>query len=181
MLQDELYHVLLKHYEKYPLMTFIDYYKLIYQAVFGPKHFSSKPSKEELANYLEYELGNISFNEETELIEYIGYGFYRVDLKGVISKRISKEMLIDGFYMSMLMELGGQENRFKLMDHSLQKLNLFLIDQSLHDQLSEFNILITKLKEKNYPAVHHSDIYVSHYHPHYRVVHQNFLDIEHLK
>ncbi len=181
MLQDELYHVLIKNYERYPLMRLTDYYKLIHQAIFGPKHFSSKPDKEEFLNYLENELKDISFNEETKLIEYIGHGFYRVDLKVVISKRISKEVLIDGFYKTMLLDLGNKENRLTLMNHSLHTLKSFLKEQSLLDYLSEFDEFITELKQKNYPAVHHSEIYVSHYHPHYRVIHQNFLDIEHLK
>lgn len=176
MNKNKWYEVLRKHHEMYPEMGLMDYYKLMHQSVFGPKHLLSKPNKDQLVHYLERELNEMTFDLHHEVLEYIGNDFYRVYLHAITLNLISKEVLIDAFYQSMVMDLESDAELFKKMDESLHVLKAFLKDKELMQEEHAFDEFMTELKDKKYPAIHHSDSYNQKYQPHYRVIHKSYLE-----
>lgn len=169
MTKNEIKELLMKHHQKYPLMSLDDDYKLMHQVIFGPKHFMLNPHKEKVLNYLEHELNEMDLDDHHQVFEPIGNGFYRVYLNCLSLNVITKDELIDAFYRSMHLDLGEQDKLIKDMDDALAIVKEMTQDKNFTGKMAE-------LKTKGYPAVHHSETYRNHYQPHYRVIHESCLN-----
>lgn len=168
--------ILLEHYQNYPLMTIEDYIKLIHQSVFGPKHFSSQPNQKDLMQYLEKEIEIMSKIEKTSYLDQIGFGYYRVDINAIHFHFISKETLIESFYKSMQRDV-KKEEAIIVMNQMFDTLIALIRNQEIPLDFTQSETFIAQYQSLGYPAIHHSEIYRINYAPHYRVIHQNDLNI----
>ena len=175
MTEEKLKSILIAHYQRYPNMQVLDMIKLIYQQTFGPAHFSSSPSLKSIKEYLINELHSVKFNQETPLIEDIGNDYYRISLKMIVDQLLSLEDLSVMFYQSM-------SNSPSLSDHTKQEFLKKIDSMIMLNQKKVFNYdnqdLINEVKsyiQKGIHATHHSEEYLKHYDPHYRVIHKKYI------
>ncbi len=173
----DLKYLLINHYKKYPDMQIQDFLKLIYQFTFGPKHFHNEPDLAHIKAYLERELEGLKNLKQTQYVESIGNGYYRIYLHAIKNHKISTKELSEMFYQSIL--LSQPENDF-IKQSFIRHIDL-LIEMIKNQEISfdlETSLQIIKnyLKEGIHP-IHHSDIYRKQYEPHYRVVHINTINI----
>ena len=144
------------HFKKYPLMQAEDVYKLAYQFYFGPAHFIN--DKEKAYNYLINEAKECTSKEIeiTDLGEYARYS--------LINDKEYLDKLFNAFYESAKVSEKPIDGFIKILDICT---NYLKEKAGIYD---EFLILLNKMKELNYPAISHSQIYRDNYNPHYRLV-----------
>lgn len=166
--------LIMMHIKQYPMMEIQDMFKLFHQASFGPAHFNKQPSIDFIMKYLDEELSQVNVNDEKPSVIKIGQEYIRIDLIAIIKGEITREELAQTFYQSMQDSIDRNQAiiQFNSYCHVLLKL--------IHHNQMAFNEneVVSHLKwyiDQDYPAVHHSKTYQSHYTPHYRVVHINHM------
>ena len=144
------------HFKKYPLLQAEDIYKLAYQFYFGPAHFIN--DKEKAYTFLLNEAKECTSKEIeiTDLGEYARYS--------VINDKEYLNKLFNAFYESTKVSEKPVDGFIKILDICT---NYLKEKEGIYD---EFLILLKKMKELNYPAISHSQIYKEMYNPHYRLV-----------
>ena len=174
-MENKLKKILIEHYQRYPKMQIDDMIKLIFQQTFGPAHFGSSASLEDIKSYVDNEVKTIRIDEKTPLIEDIGNDYFRISLAVVLHKIIDKDELSSMFYQSMV-------NSPKLSDQTkqqfLKKMDLFM--QMSQKRFFDYDPQDVMQGIKDYiksgiKPMHHSEIYRLSYFPHYRLVHKNFI------
>ena len=166
--------IMVMHINQYPLMQIEDMFKLFHQASFGPAHFNKQPSLDFIMKYLDEELSHVDVHDEKPSVMQIGDGYVRIDLLAIKKGEITKGDLAQAFYQSMLDDINRNQaiSQFKVYCNVLLEL---ITDRKVSFDDKE---VISHLKwyiDQDYPAVHHSKQYQSHYTPHYRVVHINHI------
>ncbi len=156
-------------------MQLQDHVKRIHQCVFGPAHLHTNPSLERIEQYITQELQEVASNDDDPNIIDIGLGYVRVDLKVIKSALITVEELSKSFHQSMTMDTQNTTLKFENMKRELTLLMDMVKQGLLPFDFKASQMWIDHYTSLNYPALHHSDTYKSHYQPHYRVVHQQFL------
>jgi hypothetical protein len=155
-------------------MQLQDHVKRIHQCVFGPAHLHSTPSIEQIQQYITQELLEVEINDDPNIID-IGFGYVRIDIKVIKSSLITIDELSKSFHRSMLLEQKEVSSKHALMKHELTVLmNLIGIGLLPYDTQAS-QLWIEHYTALGYPALHHSDAYKSHYQPHYRVIHHQYL------
>ena len=147
-----------EHLKKYPLMTTQDQIKLLMQGIMGPGHLVNDKNiaLKRLTNEYE-EIKYLNYNYD--LFEEISDDYVRVYLKPYYEKNHSFEKLVHAFYMSS--QVKGDVNQLReKIDEIKTKDN----ESFINEYLNSNNILIS-----------HSNIYRENYHPHYIVIHKNYL------
>lgn len=165
------------HKKRYPEMDIRDYVKLIHQSVFGPKHASREPSHDQVAIYLDEELVSFRMHPDTPWYEPIGNGFVRVSLDVIIDGGVAKERLCEAFLKSMNIPMEDADTLKKTIEDAIRDLLEWMrswTDEKTYQESHEFVIWYRK---EGYPAIHHSEFYRLNYHPHYRVIHKDFIPI----
>lgn len=163
---DELRAVLRFHAQKYPLIDILDAAKLIYQHVLGCEHAIVRPFS--AYSYLKDELASLR-QQQMPLLEDIGNGFSRVDLRALEANGVSVDELFDWFYRSS--QYKGSMERFKDSLQLMREPELGLGFDS--DRLDRFfNYYVSA----GYPPVHHSARFIAAYAPAYRVVRTEFAE-----
>ncbi len=160
---------LIAHAEKYPLMKPTDAVKLIYQNEFGPGHLIADKAKARV--WLEREYSSASQNS-TPLLEDIGNGLVRVNLRGMDASGLSLDVLFDAFCRSAD-EVKGSVDSFE------KKLTVLieLTEQGIFPfNINELNMYLREYKAAGYPPVSHSHEYRDNYNPAYRVVLRRYID-----
>jgi hypothetical protein len=142
--------LLLAHKLKYPLIQPSDLTKLVYQSYFGPAHLIDNPesSMAYLVEECEYIKANQLLSYNQDLIEDIGKNYVRVNLIPFLNEGLALEDLNKALVLSASVPTKA---------HNL-----------------ESRKLLENIPSQGY---HHSDIYRSTYHPHYRVIHKDYLSI----
>lgn len=161
--------IIITHLTKYPLMTIQDMVKLVHQACFGPKHFSGSITIDKTEAYLMDEL-NVIESQSTTYIEAIGNDYVRVYLQAVLDKKVDIVTLNQSFYQSMNDHI-NVDNAINTIDQLLDLILELVEKRQLPFSLHETVNFINDYRAKNYPAIHHSEIYKQTYEPHYRVIH----------
>lgn len=164
------------HQNRYPHMTIQDHVKRIHQSVFGPAHLHGTPNLETLNHYIDRELSGLSRMLVSKEPEPIGNGFYRVYLDSSLLDTEKKAALVAAFHQSMLLDLGSQTVKYSLIDTNLYILLNWIRTEPTPFIYEDAKLWITAYKEVLYPAIHHSDAYNQLYQPHYRVIHESFLN-----
>ena len=161
-----------------PEAELIDYYKLLYQGSFGPGHMVH--DKDSAREFLKHELLRMHADpvpDGTPIVEDIGwYGrYYRVNLTIISSGDIGLEDFLDAFIESAQVKPLIHHNRWRKMWTE--------INQILHDEIKALKSFeeqkreIEQAFELENPLFHHSSHYRERYHPHYRVIHANFMNM----
>ncbi len=168
--------ILLIHYQMYPLMQIEDFIKLIYQMIFGPKHFSSNPTIEQIKSYLKLEIEQMSTTDDKQIIEDIGNYYVRLHLaKSYLDSEII-EQITNVFFQSMNEDIDDQT---KLENDFINC--LYICMNLIKSQKIEINYTTAKLWVETYIAkgirpISHSLTYKKMYHPHYRVIHRSKIE-----
>ena len=159
----------------YPKSTLQDLYKSFFQDRFGPGHLVNDTSA--AGNYLRYELNNSeSFHER--YYEPTGYenNYYRVNLSVIRENKISYQKFFDAFLRSVenvgLDKISEWKSEWSTIESVIISMNL-----DLENFDADLQMIHTVLEQGKY-AVHHSEIYNSEYHPHYRIIDKNIFEEE---
>lgn len=164
------------HQTRYPHITLQDHVKRIHQSVFGPAHLHNTPSLDVLNDYIERELSGISQPLVSKEPEPIGHGFYRVYLDVNLQETEKKAALVAAFHQSMLLDLGSNALRYSCMDACLDTLLNWIQTEPTPFNYEAAKSWVVAYKTALYPAIHHSELYNQAYQPHYRVIHESFLN-----
>lgn len=157
----------------HPKSQLVDLYKNFFQDVFGPGHMA--PDSSSAARYLNYELDN-SDSFESFLIQSLEYRgeFVRVNLSIVKSGQITKEEFLAAFLRSAekfaIPEVNDWRKEWAYILTTIRNMDI-----SLSHFVEDVNYIDSVLNSGEY-VVHHSEIYVKEYDPHYRLIHKDELN-----
>jgi hypothetical protein len=162
------------HLEKYPKMENQDVLKLLYQACFGPSHMGESPTRQSLLHHLEIELEQATYHRNTLMVEPIGNHYHRLSIESVCRGLITHDELIDAFMKSSRRSLSWDMARHAFLSGLEDYKKILINDESARIALISYE---TTYLKSGIRALHHSDVYRSHYCPHYRVIHKNDVPI----
>lgn len=159
----------------YPKSTLQDLYKSFFQDRFGPGHLVNDTSS--AGNYLRYELNNSeSFHER--YYEPTGYesNYYRVNLSILKENKVTYHQFFDAFLKSVknvnLEDISEWKDEWAIIESVIVSMDLNL--ENFEEDLE----MIHSILEQGEYAVHHSEIYNSEYHPHYRIIEKKIFEEE---
>ncbi len=163
-----------------------DYYKLAFQALFGPGHFIK--DRRTATRFLEQELNNMAPIEDLTLVDLsfheVGLSFKdnysqitgnycRVSLSVIDKKIISFEDYLDAFIVSANRSFSAySKEKWIALWSSIDR---FIQDTMKHSP-AESSHLMAKI-DQNSPISRHSNTYRKKYHPHYRIIHKPLLEL----
>ncbi len=162
-----------KQMNAYPASTLKDIYKNFFQDAFGPGHLmSDAPDAEQaMRHYLESEckqaVNNPYHSPDYELTGWHGR-FYRVNLSVIADGRISIDTFLAAFLAS-----ARQFTLPKVTDWAKEWEVIVEEASLLYPSLPNFTAdrqAIADMLAQGHYASHHSDIYSTSYHPHYRLI-----------
>ncbi len=162
-----LSHIILLHSQRYPAMEALDYVKLLYQNEFGCGHFVREKAAGEQWLMQEYEAAR-AFSGQN--VDPVGNGFLRIPLSSAVLSQESLPLL-NQLFAATANYCQGDSRRFR------EKISLLLeMASSRWIPLNRANL---ESYWKDYqaagcPPVHHSDRYRLLYHPHYRVIREDY-------
>ena len=164
--------LLLEHRERRPLMRGTDYYKLLYQGVFGVGHIMGDGAW----GWLTKEADGLDMDDQPDepLMEAISAdgAMVRVNLRPYLRGGGSLEELFEAMKETALVE-GSLE---KFME--AWSVFLGLVDEGLIDVDSgELSALVEELRSEGVSPHHHSGAYREAYSPAYRVVRRETLKL----
>lgn len=163
--------ILLEQWQRYPKMQAQDLVKLIYQSEFGVGHFL--PSAEKAWQRLKDEYVSCQRAKSPKinvpLVEEIGGGYSRVNLRSLPGSGLSLSTINQWFIRTAERDGGGQDF-FKKLDLLTELCQSGEIDLPLEEP----EAFLAAYAAQGYPALHHSETYRSVYQPAYRVVSQEF-------
>jgi hypothetical protein len=156
-----------EHLKERPESRIPDVYKLLYQSCMGPGHAMTNCAN--ASTWLMQEWESVRAGEHDKLFENIAifHPLYRINLGAAKIKGIRPDEIVDAF-VSCCNEFPKNPDLFRsiwyVVSENIRSGNNVIPDAA---SLEDFNSLV---KEKKYPAVHHSEEYVKAYRPAYRLV-----------
>ncbi len=177
MLNKRIVEMLTEEYKRYPQAQFIDFFKIIFQACYGPGHAIN--DIDAARDYYLNEFNSVRTDSEKKecLIHDLSYpnGFYRVHLTAVEKGLVGKDELFNGFVQSSciicdtcrFVQLWDEADAFITREMGIDKDDKSLIAIS------------TFFSDGRFPS--HSSIYRAIYSPHYRLIHKKFIPEKLLK
>ncbi len=157
--------VLRSQYAQYPLMQLQDFYKLVYQNEFGYGHSITDSTSAWI--YLVKEWNDYVLDLENEqLVEDIGNGFHRINLRPARKRLASPETIFDCYIRSINLMQGSIVS---FVD-KLLLLKVFFEEAAFGYSQEQLKAFLDDCSEKGFPILPHSEIYRYNYKPSYRVV-----------
>ena len=163
----------IRHMEIYPFSTLQDLYKSYFQDYFGPGHMIGNPDA--AWKYLEYELEQDDYTD-TVMLFPTGYkgNFVRVNLQLIRNGALPATAFMEEFIKSANAVTGISMEAWKkewgkilaVIGEMSPGLPGFEGDRRYIDSL---------LAEGEY-MVHHSQLFMETYHPHYRIIHRDVFE-----
>ncbi len=174
---DKVIQIIRQEYRLRPLAELVDYYKLFFQGGFGPGHMVH--NEQSAREYLKHELLLMEADpvpDDTPFIEDIGwYGqYYRVNLNSVTSGKIGFEEYLYAFIESAWIAPTIDLDQWRKMWTEISRV-LYIEIKALKTYDGQ-KIEIEEAFELESPLFHHSERYREIYHPHYRVIHADFIN-----
>lgn len=148
-----------------------DLYKLAHQAALGSEH--AVRSEAAARAWLERELAGMGSGPPEPLLDPISAdgSILRVHLRTYIQAGHDPEALLAAFIQSA--------NQVKGSSQDLRDCLVVLLELAGSGQIDfeaeELRALFARMESADWPARHHSDIYMRAYHPAYRVIAREFL------
>lgn len=149
-----------KHALRYPLMRPQDYAKLAYQNEFGPEHLA--PGKEQILSSLREEWGAVLPDGSPHPPEPIGNGLCRFHLTCEYDFALAAPLLAELFYLTAQRRRGTAAG----LAEDLALLEALDIP-GMTDWLADY-------RRQGCPPVHHSQVFRAAYHPHYRLLTEEY-------
>ena len=153
-------------------MEIQDVYKLLHQSAMGSEHAVNDAAA--VRKWMEKEIAGLNWNPKEEMIDTISPGgkIVRINLRPFIKAGMNPEKLLNAFIETANKYKGDKEILERNLNCFLEMLDNGELNFSKEEAQKYFN----ELKEKDYPAVHHSKKYGEKYSPAYRVVAGEFLE-----
>lgn len=167
--RDKTAKLLIEHYQAYPLLQIQDIFKYLYQSSFGCEHMVSSTDLAIECIRKEWEE---SCGKDEIFIDTLDGDYSRVHLR-FLNYGLNAETLGRLFVASAKSEINGKEN----LEHKLMIARELVRKGELPFSEEEFEKKVGEWKGCGYPAIHHSEIFRSNYHPSYRVIANRFLEI----
>ena len=162
----------MKEFAIHPDAELIDYYKLFFQAIYGPGHLID--SREQARFYLQTELRQFEGNEEPHIqdISYAGRDYCRVNLQVIKKGLIGEDDFLERFINSVRDPNDG--TCFIEVWDVLAELigNLEIPDDDYVQQLAQLQKML-RPGRLLHPS--HSYSYKQAYNPHYRLIRKKFI------
>lgn len=169
--------ILRTQFRRYPEMNNRDLYKLAYQASFGSSH--AIPNEKKAAERLHTELRNLRKGVPEPIFDVISPDgtVARINLRPYLAAGGDSESILKAFLKTAEIFSGSTDRMETILD--------FAADSNRSEDLEivteGLNSFLYRMKQKGYPAVHHSRRYRELYAPAYRVIAAEFfkyLDIQ---
>jgi len=157
------------HMERYPEMQIQDIYKLAHQAAMGSGHAISDTAT--AAAWLDRELKEMGAGPIEPLIDPISPDgeIVRIHLRPFLSSGGDSKKLLDAFIRTGNEFYGKEDDLEALWDSATR--SHFL-------PATDMDTFISQMKERAYPALHHSEQYNQLYKPAYRVVSRKYFSYQ---
>lgn len=170
--KDRVKALIREHLERRPLMRATDVYKLLYQGVFGVGHIMG----DDAWNWLEAEVEKVDLDDHPEepLLEDVSAdgSMVRVNLRPYLRRGLPLDKLFSA--MRETAQVKGSPEEF------LEAWDVFkglVSSGKVHFDLEELEALDGELQVEGCRPQHHSETYREAYHPKYRVVRREVLDV----
>jgi hypothetical protein len=163
--------LLKEHYKRRPLMRATDFYKLLYQGIFGVGHILGEGARRRLQE--EAASINIHDHPEEPQVEAVSAdgSMVRVNLRPYLRQGFSLDRLYEA--MEETAKVHGSPEDFLHAWSIFQKL---VASGAIQVDRNELESLNRELNEKGPSPHHHSEAYREAYYPAYRVVKRETLD-----
>lgn len=163
---DAMVPVLQAHLKRYPAMQIEDVYKLVHQAAFGNGHLIADEAGARA--YLQSEFDSVEADASEPLMDRISPNgtVVRVSLRAFKAQGTDLRVLWDWMLMSDKIQPPGPE----AFERWWQQIVDAASARTLSFDAAALRSFGAAKKAEGYPAIHHSAIYSSQYHPAYRVV-----------
>jgi len=163
--------VVKQHLEIYPEMQAVDVYKLAYQSTMGVVHFIGNPEK--ARDYLIREMSQVPPSNDIPLIEPLSPDGRMVRVNLAPYKAAAGEP--EPLFQAMM----NTAEHFQPSKDTLEACLNLLIESAVKGKISpdsgELQAFFDKMRELDFPAVHHSDKYRELYRPAYRVILKEYM------
>ncbi len=166
-LQDKIYDIALREHKLFPKSQIADYYKLLYQSIFGAEHMVK--SYGESLDGIYREMSEIEGDETISLYYDIGLDtpIIRVNLVRCKAEDIPAEAISKAFVRGAQTYRNRYSANFDLL---LRLLTNTLLEKEFKKTREELNEFYLRVKSLSFPVIHHSIVYRKLYNPHYRVI-----------
>ncbi|MGI6509503.1 MAG: hypothetical protein ACOX1L_02815 [Erysipelotrichaceae bacterium] len=159
--------ILINEYQKYPKLQIQDILKFLFQSSFGCNHMLS--SLEFVTDCIIKEADSLK-QYNNVLVEQLDGYYSRVNLS-YLEKGLSAETLGKLFYVSAKKE----ENGLDSLTDKLKATDELIKDGLLPFSIEDFKAMVNTWSKQDYPAIHHSDIFINEYMPAYRVISNEYI------
>jgi hypothetical protein len=152
--------------KKYPKLEIQDLYKLAYQAAMGNEHIMNDTAAAH--KYLEEELASIDSSSSQPLMNYLtsDSSIARVNLRSFKAHKRNPAKLLEAMRKTASSFQPSQE----LLRSYLNDIETLAFDGKIPFKQNELNDYFQKMKQQNFPAVHHSKTVEENYRPAYRII-----------
>ena len=174
MLNEKIREMLSIENERYGKAQLIDYFKVLFQACYGPGHGINNVNAAREYYLKEYEHAESLNTNCGIVIQDLSYpnSFYRVYFSAVDQGYIGKEELFEGFRSSSKIKCNNC-NFLKLWKETEQ----FVTEElKVEKDIESAESIDRFFNESIFPS--HSDLYRTLYTPHYRLIHKKYLSTD---
>lgn len=159
--------LLLAEYKRSPKAEIQDFYKVVFQSVFGAGHLIKDPTS--AVQYLFEEWENLEESKSEDLLTNISLNLpiYRLNLKRAKSEKIPMKEIADAFLDGCSKFHNPKQDTFPEI---LSKVAEIIEDKPFCFSREEIENHLPLNQSTNFPIMHHSQIYRALYKPRYRVI-----------
>jgi hypothetical protein len=152
--------------QRYPAMQLQDLYKLVFQAAMGNEHLMTDSAM--VHDYLIKELASIDAASAEPLLEEISPGgeVVRLNLRPFKAQNGDHHALFQAMLQTARTFQKSPEN----LERHLSELENMAASGVLAFDAAAMQSFFREMREKGFPAVHHSAVYEERYKPAYRVI-----------
>lgn len=171
--KEKIRETVLNELKLHPKATLIDIYKNFFQGAFGPAHMINNPQS--IIKYIKEEMQDNS-PYDTVLWQKVGIDgdFIRVNLSLIKDSIVSLEKLADAFIKTAnnckQPSLNFWKKEWLLIMNVIKEMDLSIANSEAD------KIYLQNMLNKGKMVVHHSDIYIKEYNPHYRLISEKYLN-----
>lgn len=158
--------VVLTQLQRYPAMQIDDLYKLVYQAALGNEHLMTDSAM--VHGYLVKELKGIHASSAEPLLEEISPAgeIVRLNLRPFKARHGDHRAL----FRAMMQTARNFQKSPERLEQYWRDLEQMASSGALAFDNAAMQSFLREMREKDYPAVHHSAVYEEKYAPAYRVI-----------
>lgn len=152
--------------QRYPAMQIQDLYKLVYQAALGNEHLMTDSAM--VHDYLIRELESVQADSDEPLLEEISPdgAVVRLNLRSFKARHGDYRVLFQAMMQTARTFQKSQER----LEQYLSYLEQMADSGAIPFNTEAMKVFFREMRDKSYPAVHHSAVYGENYSPAYRVI-----------